>query len=63
MFRKPNLKDFEGSDLAKAAEKAFGCKAETFTVKMKYTCEVKNFLRKIEIAHRRAAKSKLLFKY
>ena len=48
-------------DIAKAMEKEFGRKLGTFVVEIKYQKEVGDFVRKIEDAHKQAAKSKLVF--
>lgn len=58
----PKSKVFGSPALAKAAEKAFGRKAKTFTVAIKHQRAVNRFVQKIEEAHKRAAKSELKFK-
>jgi len=52
---------FTSPKIAKEMKKKFGAKAETVEVTMKYRKEVKSFVKKIEKAHKKAGKSKLIF--
>jgi len=53
---------FTSPQIAREAAKVFKTEAQTTTVQIRYKREVGNFVRKIEIAHKQAAKSKLVFK-
>ncbi|ADH86510.1 hypothetical protein DaAHT2_1828 [Desulfurivibrio alkaliphilus AHT 2] len=52
---------FGNADLAKEIASQFGTTQETVKVKMRYTKEVRDFLNKIDEAHRKAAESELTF--
>lgn len=52
---------FASQELAKEVARVFGSEGKTFTVKLKHKREVGNFVRKIEKAHKNAAKSNLVF--
>jgi hypothetical protein len=54
---------FTSPEITKEAVKAFGTETHTTKVQMKYTREIKSFISKMEIAHKRTAKSKLVFKH
>jgi hypothetical protein len=56
------LSIFTSPEIAKEAIKAFATETHTTKVQMKYTREIKSFIRKMETAHKRTAKSKLVFK-
>jgi len=60
----PDMKtvSFTSPQIAKEAAKVFKTEARTMDVQMRYKREVESFVRKIETAHKRAAKSKLVFK-
>jgi len=49
-------------EIAKEAAKAFAKETHITKVQMKYTREIKSFVRKMATAHKRTAKSKLVFK-
>ena len=53
---------FTSPEIAREAAKVFKTEARTTKVRLLYKREVGSFLRKIEAAHKRAAKSKLVFK-
>lgn len=53
---------FTSPQIAKEIARVFGTEAKTFSVEMKHLREVGNFVRKIESAHKRAEKSKLVFR-
>lgn len=56
------LNEIRSEEMVKDMEKAFHCKAKTFTVKIKHEKEVGEFIQKIEDAHKAAANSKLVFR-
>ncbi|NOZ87477.1 MAG: hypothetical protein GXP49_14640 [Deltaproteobacteria bacterium] len=56
-----NQSKFTSPNIAKEMKKKFGNQAETVTVTMKYRKQVGAFVKKIEKAHKKAGKSKLLF--
>lgn len=60
-MQKSNQSKFTSPKIAKEIKKKFGSEAETVTVKMKYRKQVGAFVRKIEKAHEKAEKSKLIF--
>lgn len=53
---------FTSPKIAKEIARVFGSEAKTFTVEMKHRRVVGDFVRKIEAAHKRAEKSKLVFR-
>ena len=53
---------FTSPKIAKEITRVFGVEAKTFTVEMKHRRVVGDFVRKIESAHKRAEKSKLVFR-
>ena len=52
---------FGNADLAKKIASQFGTSQETVKAEMRYTKEVRTFIRKVEEAHKKAAESKLSF--
>lgn len=58
MERQPT---FGNTELAKKMVSMFGTSQESVVVKMRFEEEVRIFIRKIEEAHQKAAKSKLVF--
>ena len=46
----------------KKLEKLMGKRLETFTIEMPRNKDIENYIKKIEAAHRRAARSKLRFR-
>lgn len=56
-----NTMTFTSPKIAKKVARVFGAEAKTFKVPIRHRRVVGNFVRKIEAAHRRAEKSKLLF--
>lgn len=52
---------FGNADLAKKMAKQFGTSHQSVKVDMRYTKEVQTFIRKVEEAHQKAAKSTLVF--
>jgi len=52
---------FSSPNIAKEMKKRFGNNIEAITVTMKYQKQVGDFVKKIEKAHKKAAKSKLIF--
>lgn len=52
---------FGNSDLAKKIATQFGSTQETVKVEMRYTKIVQTFIRKVNEAHKKAAKSDLKF--
>lgn len=52
---------FGNADLAKKVASRFGKGQKSVKVKMQYAKEVQRFIRKVEEAHKKAAKSKLSF--
>ncbi len=56
-----NQSKFTSPKIAEEMKKKFGNEAETVTVTMKYRKQVGAFVRKIEKAHKKAGKSKLIF--
>jgi len=52
---------FTSPKIAKEIARMFGSEVKTFTVEMKHRRVVGDFVRKIEAAHKRAEKSKLVF--
>jgi|WetSurMetagenome_2_1015567.scaffolds.fasta_scaffold1247167_1 hypothetical protein len=52
---------FGNADLAKKIASQFGSPQDVMEAKMQYTSVVQTFIRKIDEAHQRAAKSKLKF--
>ena len=52
---------FGNADLAKKMASRFGMSSESVKVEMRYTKEVQTFIRKVEEAHQKASKSKLVF--
>jgi len=56
-----NQSRFTSPKIAEEIKKKFGNQAETVTVTMKYRKQVGAFVRKIEKAHKKAGKSKLVF--
>ena len=53
---------FTSPQIAKEITRVFGSDVKRFTVPMKHRRVVGEFVRKIEAAHKRAEKSKLVFK-
>lgn len=53
---------FTSPKIAKEISRVFGSDIKVFTVPMKHRRVVGDFVRKIEAAHKRAAKSKLVFR-
>jgi len=53
---------FTSPDIAREMAKLFGDRAKTVPVEIKFAEQAGAFVRKIENAHRKAAKSKLVFK-
>lgn len=53
---------FTSPEIAKEMAKLFGDKAKTVPVEIKFAQQAGVFVRKIENAHKQAAKSKLVFK-
>lgn len=49
-------------EIGREMKKAYGDKAKTFKVKLKYTKEITEYLNKIREAHEKASESKLIFK-
>ena len=54
-------KTFGNPDLTQKLVARFGSSNETVKAKMRYSCEVKAFVDKIESASKKASKSKLVF--
>jgi hypothetical protein len=52
---------FGNADLARKMADKFGTSQESVKVDMRYAKEVQAFIRKVEDAHKKAAKSKLVF--
>jgi hypothetical protein len=52
---------FTSPKIAREMARVFGSDAKTFTVEIKHRRVVGDFVRKIEAAHKRAEKSKLVF--
>ena len=52
---------YASPEIAKEMAKAFGAEAKTVSVKIQHKKAVGDFVRKIEKAHKDAAKSKLVF--
>jgi hypothetical protein len=52
---------FGNTDLARKMASQFGKSSESIKVEMRYAKEVQTFIRKVEEAHKKAAKSKLVF--
>lgn len=52
---------FGNAELAKKIASQFGERCESVKVEMKYAKEVQHFIREIEEAHNKAAKSELVF--
>lgn len=52
---------FGNADLARKMVTRFGADSESVKVEMRYAKEVQKFIRKVDAAHRKAAKSKLVF--
>lgn len=61
MTKKIKETKFASQKIAKEIKKVFGSKGKTFTSKLQYKRQVGTFVRKIEKAHKDAAKSKLVF--
>jgi hypothetical protein len=53
---------FTSPKIAREIARVFGSEAKTFTVEIKHRRVVGDFVRKIEAAHKRAEKSKLVFR-
>lgn len=53
---------FSSPAIAREMQKIYGKKAKVVKIEMRHEDEVKNYVMKIEDAHRKAAKSKLLFR-
>ncbi len=53
---------FTSPQIAQEIARVFGSDVKTFSVEMKHRKEVGSFVRKIESAHKRAEKSKLVFR-
>jgi hypothetical protein len=53
---------FTSPRIAKEMSRVFGSEAKTFSVEIKHRRIVGDFVRKIEAAHKRAEKSKLVFR-
>ncbi len=53
---------FTSPKIAREMARVFGSEAKTFTVEIKHRRVVGDFVRKIEAAHKRAEKSKLVFR-
>jgi hypothetical protein len=53
---------FTSPKIAKEIARVFGSETKTFSVEMKHRRVVGDFVRKIEAAHKRAEKSKLVFR-
>lgn len=52
---------FGNADLAKKMASQFGTSRQSVKVDMRYAKEVQRFIRKVEEAHQKAAKSTLVF--
>lgn len=52
---------FGNADLAKKMASKFGTGQESVQVEMRYAKEVRQFIQKVEEAHKKAAESKLVF--
>ncbi|MEA2082684.1 MAG: hypothetical protein U9O82_00265 [Thermodesulfobacteriota bacterium] len=52
---------FGNAELAKKIVSQFGTSQKTVKAEMRYTKEVQTFILKVEEAHKKAAKSKLIF--
>jgi hypothetical protein len=52
---------FASPAIAKEMEKVFGAETKTFSLKLQHKKPVGDFVRKIEKAHKNAAKSSLVF--
>jgi hypothetical protein len=58
----PGTATFSSPKLAQEFVRVFGAGVKTFAVEMKHRRVVGDFVRKIEAAHKRAGKSKLVFR-
>lgn len=54
--------EYASAKIAEAFRKRFGDQVKSINVKMKYTREVREFIRQAEAAHKATANSKLIFR-